>query len=48
MMAENGDFVKLLSYGDKYDIRDILTKLGNELRTLMKLQRLAAEVNDEK
>jgi len=48
LMADNDDFGKTLSYGDKYAIRDILTKLGNDLRTIMRLQRIAAEVNDEK
>jgi len=48
LMADNDDFGRTLSYGDKYAIRDILTKLGNDLRTIMRLQRIAAEVNDEK
>lgn len=47
-MAEDGNFRKKLGYGDKYAIRDIATKLGNDLRTIMKLQRIAEEVNDEK
>lgn len=47
LMADNDDFGRTLSYGDKYAIRDILTKLGNDLRTIMRLQRIAAEVNDE-
>lgn len=48
LMADNDDFGKTLSYGDKYAIRDILAKLGNDLRTIMRLQRIAVEVNDEK
>lgn len=47
-MAEDGNFRKKLGYGDKYAIRDIATKLGNDLRTIMKLQRIAEEVCDEK
>lgn len=47
LMADNDDFGRTLSYGDKYAIRDILTKLGNDLRIIMRLQRIAAEVNDE-
>lgn len=47
-MAEDGDFKKKLSYGDKYAVRDIATKLGNSYRIILKLQRIAEEVNDEK
>lgn len=47
LLADNDDFGRTLSYGDKYAIRDILTKLGNDLRIIMRLQRIAAEVNDE-
>lgn len=47
-MAEDGNFRKKLGYGNKYAIRDIATKLGNELRIIMRLQRIAEEVNDEK
>ena len=47
-MMEDGEFRKKLSYGDKYAIRDITNKLGNDLRTIMKMQRIAEEVNDEK
>jgi len=47
-MADDGDFKKKLSYGDKFAVRDIATKLGNSYRIILKLQRIAEEVNDEK